>query len=74
MNHNTTIHNIRNRLNTISMNAELGKLTVEQQADPEKLVKVLDIILRECQHCSQQLTELKADITTDIPPNTSITE
>lgn len=71
MNHNATIHDIRNHLNTISMNAELGKLTVEQKKDPEKLIKILDVILRECQQCSHQLTELKADITGARPPNSA---
>lgn len=62
MKYNDTIHDIRNHLNTISMNAELGKLTAEQQANSEKMVRILNVILNECQQCSHRLTDLKADI------------
>jgi hypothetical protein len=61
MNRGKIIHNIRNPLNTIAMNAELGKLSLQKNADPTKLLAIFDIILRECRSCSEQLALLKDD-------------
>jgi hypothetical protein len=61
MNRGKIINNIRNPLNTIAMNAELGKLSLQKNADPTKLLAIFDIILRECRSCSEQLALLKDD-------------
>lgn len=53
------IHDIRNPLNTISINAELGKLTLQKNGDIQKAIQILDTILAECQLCSKRITELK---------------
>lgn len=59
MNQDKIIHNLRNPLNTIAMNAELGKLLVQKNPEPEKLLNIFDIILKECKSCSEQLTLLR---------------
>lgn len=53
------IHDLRNPLNSISMNAELGNLIMDRQGDAKKVQAVFTIILRECKACSQKLDELK---------------
>lgn len=67
MNPEKIIHDIRNPLNTISMNAELGKLTVQRNPDPQKLTAIFEIILKECRICSDQLALLKESITKEDP-------
>ena len=62
MNSNSLIHDIRNPLNTIAMNAELGKLSLQKQGDVNKALSIFDTILKECQVCSERLSELKASI------------
>lgn len=62
MNSNSLIHDIRNPLNTIAMNAELGKLSLQTQADITKAISIFDTILKECQVCSERLTDLKTAI------------
>lgn len=57
--YNHLIHEIRNPLNCISMNAELGKLTLERTGDVEKARAIFDTILRECRRCSDHLSDLK---------------
>ncbi|MCP8900090.1 histidine kinase [Gilvimarinus xylanilyticus] len=52
------IHDARNPLNNISVNAELGKLALQSNSDIERSVAALDVILQECQRCSQTLQEL----------------
>jgi len=59
MNPEKIIHDIRNPLNTISMNAELGKLSLQRNPDPQKLAAIFEVILRECRICSDQLALLK---------------
>lgn len=56
---NKKIHDIRNPLNTISMNAELGKLSLQTAQDIERAIAAFDLIIRECQVCGESLTELK---------------
>ncbi len=56
---NRFIHDLRNPLNTISVNAELGKLTLERTGDIRKAISVFDTILAECQQCSQLLDTLQ---------------
>lgn len=62
MSSNSLIHDIRNPLNTIAMNAELGKLSLQKQGDVDKALLIFDTILKECQVCSERLTELKASM------------
>ncbi len=46
-------HDIRNCLNAITMNAELGKLCLERAKDPEAALRTLNIILAECRKCAE---------------------
>lgn len=57
---NRFVHDLRNPLNTISINAELGKLTLERTGDIRKAINVFDIILAECKQCSQLLELLQS--------------
>lgn len=57
---NQFIHDLRNPLNTISINAELGKLTLERTGDVRKAISIFDTILTECHHCGHILDELKS--------------
>lgn len=59
------IHDIRNPLNTISINAELGKLTLLKNGDVAKAVQIFETILAECQLCSKRITELKESLQDD---------
>lgn len=65
MNSNKIIHDIRNPLNTIAMNAELGKLSLQKTGDVNKALAIFDTILRECQLCSERLTLLRECISDD---------
>lgn len=55
---NRFVHDLRNPLNTISINAELGKLTLERTGDIRKAISVFEAILVECQQCKQVLETL----------------
>lgn len=48
-------HDLRNPLNSISMNAELIKLKLQRAGDPEDVVTYVDRILQECKNCGQVL-------------------
>lgn len=56
------IHDIRNPLNNISVNAELGKLTLARTGDVDKVMQILDVILKECRDCSEEIDKLKDQI------------
>lgn len=56
---NKFVHDLRNPLNTISINAELGKLTLERTGDIRKAINIFDTILAECQQCSYVLESLQ---------------
>ncbi|WP_331343846.1 histidine kinase dimerization/phospho-acceptor domain-containing protein [Cellvibrio sp. UBA7661] len=56
---NRFVHDLRNPLNTISVNAELGKLTLERTGDIRKAISIFEIILSECHRCSQLLDTLQ---------------
>ncbi|HEX7763237.1 MAG TPA: histidine kinase dimerization/phospho-acceptor domain-containing protein [Cellvibrio sp.] len=56
---NRFVHDLRNPLNTISVNAELGKLTLERTGDIRKAISIFDTILAECRQCSQLLEGLQ---------------
>ena len=53
------IHNIRNPLNAISVNAELGKLCLEGGVDMARLEQALDSIVRQCAACAEQVERLQ---------------
>jgi len=59
------IHDVRNPLNTISINAELGKLTLQKNADINKAIQIFEVILAVCQLCSKRITELKENLQDD---------
>ncbi|WP_020208063.1 hypothetical protein [Gilvimarinus chinensis] len=52
------IHDARNPLNNISVHAELSKLALQTSSDIDKAITSLDVILSECQRCSQKLQSL----------------
>lgn len=54
------LHNLRNPLNSISINAELGKLTLERTGDIQRAIHIFDTILNECRNCSNKLNEVKS--------------
>ena len=53
------VHDLRNQLNTISINAELGKLTLERTGDIRKAISIFETILVECRQCSHVLQTLQ---------------
>ena len=55
---NTLIHDVRNRLNRISMQAELAKMLIETNAASDVTTAALDKILHATDECSQILTDL----------------
>lgn len=59
------IHDIRNGLNSIAMNAELAKLLVMQKGSSDMTVKALDTILKQSTLCSELLTGGNADTNTN---------
>ena len=54
----TLIHDLRNPLNTISVNAELARLQIQKSQDPEAVLQCLSKIINECQKCSQVLADV----------------
>ena len=55
---NTLIHDVRNRLNRISMQAELAKMLIETNASSDMTTAALDKILHATDECSHILTDL----------------
>lgn len=53
-----TAHQLRNPLNSISINAELARLQLQKQQDPKEIILSIDRILQECKHCAALLNEL----------------
>ena len=49
------LHDVRNPVNTISVNAELAKVLLDQPQSAEQMKKALDNILSECRKCKQVL-------------------
>lgn len=52
------IHDARNPLNNISINAELGRLALEAKQDSQKAIETFEVILKECKRCSAILEDL----------------
>lgn len=50
------VHDVRNPLNSISVNAELVKVLVSQPGSTEQVRKALDTILQECRKCNDILS------------------
>ncbi len=47
------LHKMNNALNSISMQAELAKLYIEQsESESEKVQEALEIIMSQCRQCS----------------------
>jgi signal transduction histidine kinase len=59
LNTDTLLHDIRNPLNGIAMNAELAKLILQTSGDTTKALIALETILKNCQICSEKLSVLK---------------
>lgn len=55
---NTLIHDVRNPLNRISMQAEMAKLVIENDMPKEKAIAALEKILTACQDSSVALQML----------------
>lgn len=51
-------HQLRNPLNTISINAELARLQLQKQQDPQDILLSIERILQECKRCALLLDEL----------------
>ena len=51
-------HQLRNPLNTISVNAELARLQLQKQQDPNDILMSLERILLECKRCAALVNEL----------------
>ena len=56
---NRFIHDLRNPLNAISVNAELGKLTLERTGDIRKAISVFEVIIAESRQCNNILETLQ---------------
>lgn len=55
------IHDIRNGLNSIAMNAELARLLVMQNGSNEMITRALDTILKQSTLCSEILSASSSD-------------
>ncbi len=54
------LHDIRNPLNAISMNAELGKMLLEkEQVEVETIIKLFQTIYEQCKNCSDALQKFE---------------
>ena len=53
------VHDIRNELNAIVMNAELARMLVQQQGPGEAAVKALEVILDKSSSCDRLLEEMQ---------------
>lgn len=47
------VHDLRNPINVISVNAELGKIALLKNQDVDRTLKTLEEILCQCQQCSK---------------------
>jgi len=53
------IHDLRNPLNNISMNAELGLLLCESSGNNTDIAKAFDTIVARCEQMAEQLNILE---------------
>lgn len=64
------LHDVRNPLNTISMNAELARLLGQTGTSPEKLQKALAVIVNECKRCDTILESFRTELQNETDANT----
>lgn len=55
------LHDVRNPLNNIAMNAELAKMILDSQGDQKRLGAAIEVILKECRKCGELLDGYQAD-------------
>lgn len=53
------IHDLKNPINTISMNAELGLMLLEHDLDKQRLTKILQVVLQQCSEFDGTLSKLR---------------
>lgn len=70
---NKLIHDVRNPLNSIAVNAELGKLTLQKTEDINRAIEIFDVILNACRNCSNHLAELR-ECLNQSPPSSGQTD
>ncbi|ABC31619.1 MULTISPECIES: histidine kinase dimerization/phospho-acceptor domain-containing protein [Hahella] len=58
-------HDLRNPLNSISVNAELAKLQLQTNRDKEEILVCVERILEECKRCSARINDLVNASATD---------
>ena len=56
---NALFHAARGDLNSIQMNAELGKVCLKDDDPQARLEQVIDVISRRCLACAEKLTDLE---------------
>jgi len=56
------IHEVRNAVNTISMSTEVAMVLLESNFDKEKFKKLMQSILKQCEHCGVTLDEFDASL------------
>ena len=56
------VHDIRNELNAIVMNAELARMLVQEKGAVEATVKALEVIVGKSSSCANLLEKIQADI------------
>lgn len=49
------VHDVRNPLNSISVNAELAKVLLSRPDSTEQVLQALDTIILECRKCNDVL-------------------
>ena len=55
------LHDIRNPLNTISVNADLAKLCLEQQDDKDLACNAIDSIREQCLKLAEILNKIESE-------------
>ena len=53
------VHDIRNELNAIAMNAELARMLLEQQGAADAAMKALNVILEKSAACGRILEDMR---------------
>lgn len=54
------VHDLRNPLNTISVNAELGKLLLQKTGDIKKAIEIFEVVLAECHRAARLVDGLES--------------
>ena len=53
------VHDGKSCLNSISINAELAKMVASRGHDPKKICELMEIVLKQCQKCSETLEDYR---------------